>query len=157
MASDTTSLLERIDTEIRVSSSRDATLQAICDLMNRELDGYDWVGFYLVDPDSPRELILGPYRGDATDHVRIPFGRGICGQVAESEETFVSADVTREDNYLSCSSSVRSEIVVPVMAGGRFVGQLDIDSHAVDRFGGSDRDLCEAICRKLTALFEGHR
>lgn len=154
MTGSASGILAGVDALLGENRSRDEILRAVCELMARELGGYDWVGFYLVDPDSPRELILGPYVGDATDHVRIPFGRGICGQVAESEETLVVVDVTLESNYLSCSSNVRSEIVVPIMAHGRCVGQLDIDSHEVGRFDGDDRRLCESICERLATLFE---
>lgn len=150
-----TELLNSIDAALAAAPGRDAALAATCKLIHGRLDGYDWVGFYLVDPASPRELVLGPYVGDATDHVRIPFGRGICGQVAESEQTLVVEDVSAEANYLACSTAVRSEIVVPILtAAGRFVGQLDVDSHALARFGAADRAFCEAVCARLAPFFE---
>jgi L-methionine (R)-S-oxide reductase len=147
-------LLGEIDAALATAPDRDAALAATCRLVHERLDGYDWVGFYLVDPASPRELVLGPFVGEATEHVRIPFGRGICGQVAESEETMVVDDVSAEGNYLACSTEVRSEIVVPILAAGRFVGQLDVDSHRRGRFGAGDRALCEAICARLASRFE---
>ncbi len=146
-------LLIDIDRTLAASRGRDAALAAVCRLLAARQAGYDWVGFYLVDPASPRELVLGPFVGEPTEHTRIPFGRGICGQVAEREETMLVDDVTAADNYLACSLSVRSEIVVPILAGGRFVGQLDIDSQAPARFGAADRALCEAICARLAPLF----
>jgi GAF domain-containing protein len=148
-------LLADIECAIAAAADRDAALAAVCRLLAARQPGYDWVGFYLVDPASPRELVLGPFVGEPTEHTRIPFGRGICGQMAEREETMVVEDVTAEANYLACSLTVRSEIVVPILAGGRFVGQLDIDSHAPARFGPADRALCEAICAQLAPRFAG--
>lgn len=127
-------------------------MQAVCDLLRHELDRYDWVGFYKVVPGR-RVLELGPYSGDATDHVSIPFGRGICGQVAMSQETIVVPDVGRQDNYLSCSPMVKSEIVVPIFAGGVFVAQLDIDSHSPEAFGTQDAEFLESLCSRMSSLF----
>jgi L-methionine (R)-S-oxide reductase len=148
-----TVLLAEIERAIGAAADRDAALAAVCRLLAERQPGYDWVGFYLVYPARPRELVLGPFVGAPTEHTRIPFGRGICGQVAEREETMVVEDVAAEANYLACSLAVRSEIVVPILAAGRFVGQLDIDSHAPARFGPADRALCEAICAQLAPLF----
>jgi len=122
----------------------DERLQAVCRLLRDELEGYDWVGFYLVDPTADRQLFLGPFEGEPTEHTRIPFGKGICGQAAEREETFVIDDVTRESNYLACSVVVKSETVVPVLHEGRLAGELDIDSHRVAAFEAEDREFCEA-------------
>ncbi len=142
-------LQDGIEAILASSTEEDKILAQLCTLLHENLDGYDWVGFYLVDPASPRELVLGPFAGADTDHRRIPFGRGICGQVAESEQTMVVEDVQAADNYLSCSVDVRSEIVAPILKDGRFVGQLDIDSHVAARFGPEDRRLCEHICARL--------
>lgn len=138
---------------IEDSSPRDESLLAICRLLRREIPHVDWVGFYLVDPFSPRELVLGPFDGAATEHTRIPFGRGVCGQVAETHQTMVVDDVTAEENYLACSLEVRSEIVVPILSNGAFVAQLDIDSHTASAITGDDRALTESICTALSTLF----
>lgn len=150
-------LLDRIDEVLAESDDASLVLDRTSTLIREGLEGYDWVGFYLVDPESPRELVLGPFAGADTDHRRIPFGRGICGQVAESEKTLVVDDVLAADNYLSCSANVRSEIVVPIMVDGEFVGQLDVDSHMPARFTGDDLRFCEAVCVKLAAgsVFRG--
>lgn len=150
---DHTALRAQVDRILESPSPRDAKLKAICYLLRRRVPHFHWVGFYLVDPESPRELVLGPFEGDPTEHVRIPFGRGICGQVAETEETMVVDDVGAESNYLACSLDVRSEIVVPILARGRFVGQLDIDSHDVSAFSSADRALLESVCSSLAATF----
>lgn len=127
----------------------DERLLGICRLLHQNLGHYDWVGFYLVAPDEDRMLVLGPYVGEPTDHVRIPFGTGICGQAAETLDTFVVPDVSKANNYLACSLTVKSEIVVPIMHEGRFLGELDIDSHRLDNFGPDHRELLERIAADL--------
>lgn len=127
-------------------------LQTICSLLKEQVAHYDWVGFYLVDPHSDRELILGPYAGAPTDHIRIPFGRGICGQAAATEATFVIQDVLEETNYLSCSPDVRSEIVLPIMKGPQIAGELDIDSHKLAPFTDEDEAFLEDVCDLIAPL-----
>ena len=131
---------------------RDETLERICGLLKNEVPHYNWVGFYLVDPDAKRELVLGPYVGAPTDHTRIPFGKGICGQAAATETTFIVQDITLETNYLSCSPDVRSEIVVPILKGDRVVGELDIDSHALAPFTDGDQAFLDAVCARVAPL-----
>lgn len=143
----------QVDAILEASSDRDTILLEICKLLNSTVPVYDWVGFYIADPDVPRELYLGPYVGEATDHTRIPFGKGICGQVAESLQTFVVEDVNAQDNYLSCNIHVKSEIVVPILKNGAFVAQLDIDSHTLAAMDAHDQRVLEAICEKLSPLF----
>ncbi len=120
-------------------------LQNVCNLLKNSVSRYDWVGFYLVDPDSTSELILGPYTGAATEHTRIGFGEGICGQAASSLSVFIVDDVSLESNYLSCSPDVKSEFVAPVIREGILVGELDLDSSTVAAFGQSDIDLLNWI------------
>ena len=121
-------------------------MQEICDLLHRSVAHYDWVGFYLVDPNEERMLELGPYCGEPTDHVRIPFGRGICGQAAESLKTFVVQDVNAEGNYLACSTFVKSEIVLPILKDGKLLGELDIDSHTHSPFTPGDEAFLQKVC-----------
>jgi L-methionine (R)-S-oxide reductase len=132
---------------------RDEKLLAVAKLLHDRIDVYDWVGFYLVDPHAHRELVLGPYVGAKTDHIRIPFGTGICGQAADTLETFVVDDVAAETNYLSCSVDVKSEIVVPIMKGGTLIGELDIDSHTVAAMTTADKKVLEEICRQIARLY----
>ena len=130
----------------------DEILDRICALLKDEVPHYDWVGFYLVDPDAKRELILGPYAGAPTEHTRIPFGAGICGQAAATESTFIVQDVTRETNYLSCSPDVRSEIVVPILKEDVIVGELDIDSHSLAPFTDQDQAFLSEVCAQVAPL-----
>jgi GAF domain-containing protein len=133
--------------------SRDQKLQNICKLLSENVRVFDWVGFYLVDPDADQELVLGPYVGEETDHTRIPFGKGICGQAADTNETFVVQDVSQEDNYLACSVDVKAEIVVPVMKNGEFVAELDIDSHTKDSMTQKHRRMLEEVCEIIAPIF----
>ncbi|MGA0247952.1 MAG: GAF domain-containing protein [Flavobacteriia bacterium] len=124
---------------------------ALCQKLQRENPHYNWVGFYWMD-DADQALHLGAYVGAETDHVRIPYGRGICGQVAESGETFVVPDVNAQDNYLACSIETKAEIVVPVYKDGKLVGQLDIDSHKRDPFSPADQAYLEQVCAAVALL-----
>jgi L-methionine (R)-S-oxide reductase len=134
------------------NDSRGDKLRAICQLLYGGLPYYNWVGFYLTD-DTGNTLVLGPYVGAPTEHTRIAFGQGICGQAAERKETFVVQDVTKETNYLSCSMKVKAEIVVPIFKGEKIVGELDIDSHTANPFTEDDKTYLEKICEELKKIF----
>lgn len=131
--------------------NRDEKLQKICQLLDQEIDYFNWTGFYFRNGDK-EELILGPYVGAETDHTIIPFGKGICGQVAVSGETFVVPDVYAQDNYLSCSIDTKAEIVVPIFKDGKNIGQIDIDSHKQDPFTQEDEDLLEWLCKEVVKI-----
>lgn len=120
-------------------------LQAVCDVLRSERKQYDWVGYYFVDSKKTRELVLGPYSGEPTEHTSIGFGEGICGQAASTLEVFVIDDVSAESNYLSCSPHVRSEFVAPVIWRGKLVGELDLDSHTPAAFAEEDSSLLKWI------------
>lgn len=126
-------------------------LMAICQLLSDSIDHYDWVGFYFRNGDK-EELLLGPYVGEPTDHTIIPFGKGICGQVAVSNQNFVVPDVTAQDNYIACSISVKSEIVVPIFVKGKNIGQIDIDSKTPDPFSEKDERFLEFVCAKVSEI-----
>ncbi len=138
---------------IHSDKSKNEKLQEICELLDRDVKVFDWTGFYLVAEDEENMLELGPYVGEETDHTRIPFGKGICGQAADTLKTFVVQDVNKAENYLACSIHVKSEIVVPIMKEDRFVGELDIDSHTKDAITPELQSLCEDICKELSAIF----
>ena len=133
------------------SENTNEKLQKICQLLDQEIDYFNWTGFYFTNGDK-EELLLGPYVGASTDHTVIPFGKGICGQVAVSNETFVVPDVTQESNYLSCSIDTKSEIVVPIFKDGKNIGQIDIDSHKIDPFTAEDREMLEWLCVEVAKI-----
>lgn len=126
-------------------------LEKICHLLYQEISYFNWTGFYFKNGDKD-ELVLGPYVGAPTDHTVIPFGRGICGQVAVSNETFVVPDVLKEENYLSCSTDTKAEIVVPIIKNGNNIGQIDIDSHELNPFSHDDRELLEWLCDEVAKI-----
>ena len=129
----------------------EAKLQEICDLLKDNVPHYDWVGFYFKNGDK-RELKLGPYAGEPTDHTIIPFGKGICGQVAESNQNFVVPDVTAQDNYIACSITVKAEIVVPLFVNGENIGQIDIDSNTADPFTADDERFLEFVNLQVSKI-----
>lgn len=128
-------------------------LQEICNLLHLNVAHYDWVGFYFADANK-KELHLGPFVGLPTDHTTIPFGKGICGQVAESNETFLVDDVTAQDNYISCNIDVKSEIVVPIIVNGINIGQIDIDSNTASAFTSEDRALLEWLTDEIAEMYK---
>jgi len=127
-------------------------LHQVCDYLLENIENCDWAGYYLVDPFCDKDLFLGPYAGDPTEHTRIGFGEGICGQAAASGETFIVADVKIESNYLSCSPEVRSEIVVPVFQDQTLIGEIDLDSHVQGGFSEDDRILLEWLADLTSKL-----
>jgi L-methionine (R)-S-oxide reductase len=143
-------LLGRVENILKEPRPVMDRLEDICRLLRGRVSHYDWAGVYLVE--SPGWLTLGPYDGEPTEHGRIAFGRGICGQAAETGETFVVQDVSKESNYLSCSLKVRSEIVVPILREGKVLGELDIDSHSPAPFTAADREFLEAVCDCLSPV-----
>ena len=118
--------------------------KAIVKWLDKEVSYYNWTGFYFMN-DEKQQLEIGPYVGAYTDHTVIPYGRGICGQVAVSGKSFEVPDVHAQDNYLACSLATKSEIVVPIYKGDNLLGQIDIDSHELDPFTQEDHDLLEAV------------
>lgn len=149
----TQAILKEAINIIQGEKQRDEKLLAICNLLDQNVDVFDWTGFYMADPHEDRMLVLGPYVGEETDHTRIPYGTGICGQAAQTLKTFVVQDVSSADNYLACSVDVKSEIVVPIMKGDKFIGELDIDSHTKDAITPELKELCENICKELSKIF----
>ena len=113
--------------------------------------GFFWVGFYLVEGD---QLVLGPFQGDIAC-TRIARGRGVCGASWQTGKTLVVPDVDAFPGHIACSSSSRSEIVVPLRnAEGEIVGVLDIDSDQLSDFSEEvDRPALEQIAELLAPLF----
>ncbi|MEM7379799.1 MAG: GAF domain-containing protein [Bacteroidota bacterium] len=135
----------------REGLSTEAKLQEICELLRNAISYYDWVGFYFRNGEK-EELKLGPYSGEPTDHTIIPFGKGICGQVALSNQNFVVPDVSAQDNYIACSITVKSEIVVPLFVNGENIGQIDIDSNTPDPFTDEDERFLEFVNEEVAKI-----
>ena len=139
-----------ITTILNNKDSASDKLQRICNLLRTNIESYEWVGFYLVDRKTESELVLGPFAGNETDHTRIGFGEGICGQAALTRSVFIVDDVSAESNYLSCSPDVKSEFVAPVLWNNQLVGELDLDSGKIAAFGEGDTALLKWVA-KVTA------
>ena len=128
-------------------------LEEVCSILKENVAHYNWVGFYFKNGDKP-ELKLRAYAGEPTDHTIIPFGKGICGQVAVSNKNFVVPDVNAQDNYIACSITVKSEIVIPLFVNGENIGQIDIDSHTPDPFTKADEDFLEWVNAQVAVILD---
>ena len=104
-------------------------------LLYEHLPDLNWAGFYLR---RGQKLILGPFQGK-TACIVIPMGRGVCGTAAALDRTQLVPDVHAFPGHIACDSASRSEIVVPLHAGGEVMGVLDLDSPSPDRFSEEDR------------------
>ena len=142
--------LEAIDRILNRGGDADDVLRAVVEVLHDRFDHYSWVGIYLLEGD---ELVLGPWKGpEATEHVRIPVGQGVCGAAAASGRTEVVDDVNADPRYLACFASTRSEIVVPIAYEGQIVGEIDIDSDRPAAFATDDR----AFLERVALLISGH-
>ena len=127
-----------------------AMATVVCELHNA-FDHYDWTGFYRVT--QPELLVIGPYQG-GHGCLRIPFDRGVCGAAARTRTTQRVDDVEAFPDHIACSSSTRSEIVVPVLAPtGEVIAVLDVDSDTPAAFGDDDQSALEALCADLGRRF----
>jgi L-methionine (R)-S-oxide reductase len=141
--------LESVDRILNRESEPDEVLRKTVEVLHDRFEHYSWVGIYLVEGD---DLVLGPWKGpQATEHVRIPIGEGICGAAAASGRTEIVDDVNADDRYLACFPSTRSEIVVPIVYKGRVVGEIDIDSERPEAFGPDDRKFLERVALLISA------
>jgi len=137
---------------IRLSSgdSLDARLDKTAAALKENFSHYTGVYIYILEGET---LVLGPYRGRPTEHVRIPIGAGICGRAARVRETVTVDDVSADAEYIACSLETRSEIVVPIMRGDRVFGEIDIDSDVPSAFSAQDRGFLEEVARAIAPKF----
>ncbi len=127
----------------------------IVEIIPERLPYYNWTGFYMLDPVDPNMLVLGPYRGAPTEHVRIPVSEGICGAAVAQNSTVIIDDVNSDPRYLACSLETKSEIVVPIRAHGAVIGEIDIDSHNLAAFTAHDSEFLEQ-CAAIVGAFIEH-
>jgi len=130
-----------------ISNTQEDVLQKIVDFLYENFEKYTWVGIYIVEDGT---LVLGPWRGkQATEHTRIPVGKGICGSSAATGKTELISDVNSDNRYLACFVSTKSEIVVPIKKEGHVIAEIDIDSDARDAFNNEDKIFLEKIADML--------
>ena len=133
-----------VDALAKSSPAGQDLMRAMAKLLHDKMLKYNWVGFYMLEPGAlPPVLVLGAFEGAMTPHTRIPLNQGICGAAASSGQTVVVDDVSRDSRYLACSLETKSEIVVPVFAQGKVVGELDIDSHFPAAFTVQDQEFVQ--------------
>jgi L-methionine (R)-S-oxide reductase len=145
--------LRAIEQVIADGSESDEILRRAVDLLHDGFESYSWVGVYFVEGD---DLALGPWNGpEATEHVRIPIGEGVCGSAAASGRTEIVDDVNADPRYLACFPSTRSEIVVPIAYEGQVVGEIDIDSDRPAAFGEDDRAFLEQVAALISPHCQG--
>jgi GAF domain-containing protein len=116
-------------------------------LLFESLPDLNWAGFYFLRGGG---LIVGPFQGRIAC-VRIALGAGVCGTAAADRRTVIVEDVRAFPGHITCDAASNSEIVVPLLAGSRLIGVLDLDSPTVGRFGPADADLLEPIAQALVA------
>src|SRR5579863_9546063 len=137
------------------ASTANDLMQKMVRLLHERVLKYNWVGFYMLEPGAnPPMLILGAFEGAMTPHTRIPLNQGICGAAASSGQTVVVDDVSKDPRYLACSLETKSEIVVPVFAHGKVVGELDIDSHFTAAFTFEHQELVQHCARVVGKKLE---
>jgi L-methionine (R)-S-oxide reductase len=149
------SIADELSGLARAADSPEQLMTMIVERLQDVVKYYNWVGFYMVDEgDEGQEpmLVLGPYVGAETPHKRIPLNQGICGAAVSSAQTVIVDDVNADPRYLACSLETKSEIVAPIFANGKVVGELDIDSHSPAAFTADDRQLVE-FCADLVGRY----
>jgi len=143
-------IIEFLREKISKASSFDKVCQITVRELRRRVPSFNWVGIYMRQGE---ELVLTAWDGpEATQHVRILVGQGICGLAARTGETVVVADVNADPRYLACFPQTRSEIVVPIYSGDDVIGEIDIDSNVADAFTDDDRQLLESTSALLGKL-----
>jgi L-methionine (R)-S-oxide reductase len=140
-------LLVRLDSVVGNTNGR-AAREAIVSLLN-SVPSYTWVGIYSVEG---KDLVLDAWSGPAaTQHTRIPIGKGVCGFAAKAGKTEIVSDVSKDPRYLQCFLSTKSEIVVPIFNQSSVVGEIDIDGDQLDAFSSLDREFLEAVAKKAAS------
>lgn len=142
-------LLQEFKNFANTASTAESLMDHIARRLHEKLARYNWVGFYLIDPSDSRILLVGPYVGSFTPNARIPLDTGLCGAAATTGQTIVVHDVKKDPRYLSGSSLVSSEIVVPIFVKGKLAAELDIESYFANTFDRTEQDFVEACSAVL--------
>lgn len=151
MRCDASRILEALTAKAAETRDRDALGRAAVAAIRADMPQASWVGIYWLDGGV---LTLGPFEGPPTDHTRIEVGTGVCGTAVARDEDVVVEDVRELDNYLACSPTVRSEIVVLIRAHGEVIGQFDLDGEAVGAFSDDDHCVLRAVADGFGGLIE---
>jgi len=145
-------LLLQIDSSMGTTRGKESRT-ILAKALNSSVPSYSWVGIYAVEGS---DLVLDAWAGPAaTEHTRIPIGKGICGFAAKAGRTEIVSDVARDPRYLQCFLSTRAEIVVPILRDGAVVGEIDVDGDQLDAFSTLDKEFLEAVARKASERWLG--
>jgi GAF domain-containing protein len=147
-------LLLELQSFAPTAATVEALMDQIAKRLHEKMTRYNWTGFYLVDPTDANYLLVGPYAGSFSPHVRIPLDRGLCG-AASSGQVVVVQDVSKDARYLAGSNLVKSEIVVPIYAKKKLAVELDIESY-FDTFNKTEQEFVEA-CASVVADYLGKK
>jgi L-methionine (R)-S-oxide reductase len=128
-----------------------ANMANVAALLWESLPELNWAGFYR---NVGGELVLGPFQGRPAC-IRIPFGKGVCGAAAATLEPQCVADVHAFPGHIACDAASRAELVVPILAGGKLVGVLDLDSPVPGRFDQEDVAGCVKLIQRLKTALAG--
>jgi GAF domain-containing protein len=142
MACDASKVLLTLQTRAGKTADPNALGTTLVASLQEAFPQASWVGIYWLDGD---ELKLGPYVGPPTEHTTIAVGRGVCGTAIAENKDQVVPDVRERENYLACSATTRSELVVLIQAMGKTIGQIDMDAPEVGAFGEVDRCIVRAV------------
>ena len=147
-------ILKALDVERRAGSTFESLLMSAVKLLHESHPKFHWTGIYELFPDEI--LRLGPFIGSPTDHVFIAVGQGVCGTAVAERRNINVPDVTKVSNYLACSTSTKSELVVLIRQGERIFGQIDIDSHEHDAFDPEAVERVERVADWLAQTYAAH-
>ena len=144
-------LAEEVAAVLEGEANLTARFATVAAMLGQAFEHFFWVGFYLVDPHKPDELVVGPYQG-TLGCLRIAFGRGVCGAAAAERRTLIVPDVEAFPGHIACDVRSRSEIVLPVTdADGALLGVLDVDAETLAAFDEADAEGLARILRETFA------
>jgi len=144
-------LLQELQKYAQSASNAEALMDRIAKRLHEKMTRHNWVGFYLVDPADSNYLVVGPFAGSFTPNQRFPLQVGLCGAAAMSGKVVVVQDVSKDPRYLSGSTMVKSEIVVPIFVNQKLAAELDIESYFADTFTPIEQQFVEACAQVLQA------
>ena len=145
-------IIARLDQMKTAGAMLDALLEAAVRELHEQDERFHWTGIYELFPDNV--LRLGPFVGSPTEHVFIAVGRGVCGTAVAERRNMNVPDVSQASNYLACSSSTRSELVVLIRSDDTIWAQIDIDSHDLAAFDAAAEALVQRVADWLARAYE---
>src|SRR2546425_7817577 len=141
----------KLDALLEAGAGLDRLLSTAVESLHASHSRFHWTGIYELFPDNV--LRLGHFIGSPTDHVFIAVGRGVCGTAVAEKRNINVPDVSKVSNYLACSTTTRSELVVLIRSGERIFGQIDIDSHELDAFDPESAATVERVAERLADAY----